>query len=582
MTTFQDPPYQSRRAVRQNGRVDDVEVDAPVRPATSRTGRRAQLPSSTEWNTDDSPNAEGRTDAPSAPAPAEPLTLATPLQPQMPVYDAVPSSSSSLDTSSASTSAPSAPQGRRASLGTGERHPATSAIPTIAMPAPEVATATTAEPASDGPSSEPVTTSTAESVSANAASHAAESAATDAPVDVAEPAVLDDSAELDEPAVSPAPIVVTVPEAAAPADEAVVPEPAAPAVPTDRPMTRRELREARVAAERAAERAAGAERASSNTDVPEAIVSILNSGPIILPYLSTSATPPLSAEDRASAVAESSEQADALAEFEALTSEHTGDDAPIGAQEHPAAPASTWAMPLEPSSASESAGEPESVSSVQSSDDVDEVAAPPVTIVEAAPAQKPADEDADDDVIDPSDKAEQPAPITVPEFIEPGQTPVSNRGAGHWSVSADTNGDLESLENTITRSVGAGSALTTSALVLPSIPQSSESPYLATGETMLTGSVDLPRSLGSTGVHPSQIDNSDFDHDPLDREVPSTDSAPVRAIRAVSTHTSSNGLITSKKPQGNHMLTVLVVSSSALAVVVVGLLVAGVSSGLFQ
>ena len=535
MTTFQDPPYQSRRAVRQSGHVDDVEVDASARPATARTGRRAQLPSSTEWNTDESSSTPGLAETPPAPAPAEPLTLATPLQPQIPVYDSAPETL----VADAAPAIPAAPQGRRASLGTGERHPATSAIEAIIVAAP------------------------------------------------AEAAVVEPAAVEPTPA-SPEAVVAPVAPQATPSKSS--------AAPTDRPMTRRELREARVAAERAA----GME------EVPEAIVSILNSGPIILPYLSSAATTPLSPEARASsapaahaaAVAASvasvpaveqnieptsAREKNALAEFEELTREHEGDAVPIGAEEHPAAPASTWAMPLEPSS----------VSDAPSSQDIDIAAEPEESEPETAAADEVAadeviavviDEDDDDDVIDASDKAEKPSAITVPEFVEPGQTPVSNRGAGHWSVTPDTDDEIESLENTITRSVGVGSALTTSALVLPSIPQSSDlnQPYTATGETMLTGSIDLPRSLGSTGVHPSQVDNSDFDLDPLDHEVPSTDSAPVRAIRAVSTHTSSNGLITSKKPQGNHMLTVLVVSSSALAVVVVGLLVAGVSSGLFQ
>jgi hypothetical protein len=550
MTTFQDPPYQSRRAVRQSGHVDDVEVDAPVRPATSRTGRRAQLPSSTEWNADGtSPTAE-TSDAPSAPVAAAPLTLATPLQPQMPVYDTPPASDDAAADadSGATTPAPAAPQGRRASLGTGERHPATSVITAI--------TPAESEPA------EPATAETERTESKAAATEPAESESTT-------PEFIPAAASREEAPAAPA-MVDAAPEASAPATDepVVIAEPvAAFTPPTDRPMTRRELREARVAAERAAERAAGtSERSTGPDEVPEAIVSILNSGPIILPYLSSPATPPLSAEAR---------EQEALAEFEALTREHEGDAAPIGADEHPAAPASTWAIPLEPTSASE----PEA----QDDESLVDGAA-----IENIRAELQADsaidaEDEDDDVIDPSDKAETPA-ISVPEFVDTGQTPASNRGAGHWSVTPDTDEEIESLENTITRSVGAGSALTTSALVLPSIPQSSDrnSPYLATGETMLTGSIDLPRSLGSTGVHPSQVDNSDFDLDPLDHEVPSTDSAPVRAIRAVSTHTSSNGLITSKKPQGNHMLTVLVVSSSALAVVVLGLLVAGVSSGLFQ
>ncbi|PRY70147.1 hypothetical protein B0I08_101274 [Glaciihabitans tibetensis] len=550
MTTFQDPPYQSRRAVRQSGHVDDVEVDAPVRPATARTGRRAQLPSATEWNGEDGTGASGGTGTPAPPAT---LTLATPLQPQIPVYDAPASETDTTEaiggsgagthrapastaTTSGASVAASTTQGRRASLATGQMHSGIAAAALDSAPSVAAATPVAVEPA---PAEAPASPANVE------------------PPTVVEPATI----------VEPAPVVAEP----APAPAVVAPQP-------DRPLTRRELREARVAAERAAGMA----------EVPEAIVSILNSGPIILPYLSSPATTPLSPgaaavanEDDAVGHPRSARVETALAEFDELTREHEGDAVPIGAEEHPAAPVSTWGMPLEPSSANDGIANDVAANDVTPAVDVD---------------------DEDDDVIDASDKVapvepelqaesvseSQPEldsePIVVPMFIEPGQTPVSNRGAGHWSVNSDTDDDIESLENTVTRSVGAGGALTTSALVLPSFPQSSDltTPYLATGETMLTGSIDLPRSLGSTGVHPSQVDNSDFDVDPLDREVPTTDSAPVRAIRAVSTHTGSNGLITSKKPQGNHMLTVLVVSSSGLAVVVVGLLIAGVSSGLFQ
>jgi hypothetical protein len=55
----------------------------------------------------------------------------------------------------------------------------------------------------------------------------------------------------------------------------------------------------------------------------------------------------------------------------------------------------------------------------------------------------------------------------------------------------------------------------------------------------------------------------------------------VRAIRAVSTHTSSNGMVTSKKPQGNRMLTGMVVLASTMAVGVAGLLIAGFALQLF-
>jgi hypothetical protein len=143
-------------------------------------------------------------------------------------------------------------------------------------------------------------------------------------------------------------------------------------------------------------------------------------------------------------------------------------------------------------------------------------------------------------------------------------------------VQAEMDDDDGLFENTLTRRVGTGtSAITTSALVLPSVPQASDltRPLTSTGEILVTGSIDLPRSLGSTGAHPHRVDNSDYEDDPLDSQVSSPDSAPVRAIRAVSTHTSTRGVIESKRPQSNRLLTGIIITASVLVVGVVGLLV---------
>jgi hypothetical protein len=90
---------------------------------------------------------------------------------------------------------------------------------------------------------------------------------------------------------------------------------------------------------------------------------------------------------------------------------------------------------------------------------------------------------------------------------------------------------------------------------------------------LLTGTIDLPRSLGATGAHPHRVDSSDVDDDPLDAQIVSTDSAPVRAIRAVSTHASSGGVMTAKPHHGNRLLTAVIVTASVLCVAVVGFLV---------
>jgi hypothetical protein len=184
--------------------------------------------------------------------------------------------------------------------------------------------------------------------------------------------------------------------------------------------------------------------------------------------------------------------------------------------------------------------------------------------------------------------AATPAPV----FPQPGLAPeVEQTGgrvvpAGHWSRQADLDDETQPWENTITREVGGGNvATTTSALVLPQIPRAD--PFAtalnSTGEVLLTGSIDLPRSLGSQGGDSRHYDDPMVDHmfDTQDAEFTGTDSSPVRAIRAVSTHTSARGVIHANKPHGNRLIVVVFVATAILAVGVVGMLVASLAFNLF-
>jgi hypothetical protein len=47
----------------------------------------------------------------------------------------------------------------------------------------------------------------------------------------------------------------------------------------------------------------------------------------------------------------------------------------------------------------------------------------------------------------------------------------------------------------------------------------------------------------------------------------------VRAIRAISSNTSTRGVIETKKPQGNRLLTAVIITASVLAVGLLGILI---------
>jgi hypothetical protein len=185
----------------------------------------------------------------------------------------------------------------------------------------------------------------------------------------------------------------------------------------------------------------------------------------------------------------------------------------------------------------------------------------------------------------PVQQAPQPAPMAdqypvvlppEPASVEPAVATTGERPVGHWTTQSDIDDRTQVNESTISRRVGAG-AITTSALVLPQIPGHN----MSTGEVMLTDSISLPSAMAATGAH-SPIDESDIDHllDPGDHQLVNTDSVPIRAIRAVSSHTGSrNQLITNSKPaHSNRALTALIVSASGMVVVVVTLLVVALAT----
>ena len=162
---------------------------------------------------------------------------------------------------------------------------------------------------------------------------------------------------------------------------------------------------------------------------------------------------------------------------------------------------------------------------------------------------------------------------------------------GHWSVDADgARAEMaqpdQSLDELINRGIGAGGIpTTTNALILPAIPPQGNSvtPISNPGEIMITGSIDLPRSLGSTGAHPNLFDSSEMDHmmDQLDADQLGGDSTPVSASRAVSTHASTRDMLTPPKKQHASLPIVLVITTAALAVGVLALFVTGYLLGIF-
>ncbi|MGY4857060.1 hypothetical protein [Cryobacterium sp. AP23] len=188
-----------------------------------------------------------------------------------------------------------------------------------------------------------------------------------------------------------------------------------------------------------------------------------------------------------------------------------------------------------------------------------------------------------------------PLPLATPSVPIDAATPGGglNPPIGHWSVDREDDSHIQSIgrrdDQTFDDLVGSGMGAggiptTTNALILPAIPrQGTAGPITSTGEIMITGSIDLPRSLGATGQHPNLFDSSEMDRmlDQLDEGGHHNDVAPVSASRAVSTHTSTRGVMTPPRKRGASLPTVLAITAAVLAIGVLSLFVVGYAFNIY-
>ncbi len=247
--------------------------------------------------------------------------------------------------------------------------------------------------------------------------------------------------------------------------------------------------------------------------------------------------------------------------------------------EQPSAPSAWPFAPLTPSNADQGAAEKPAAAPVAREENVS-FGLP--LVLPTAPAQPFGQTPQSPSAFVPVSPAQAPATSTTSESENPAsnarqpyQPPV-----GHWSTAGELDDKNQQFDQIISRSVvSSGAATTTNALILPVVPSAPDAtgPLTSTGEILVTGSIDLPRGLGSTGQHPDRYDTSDMDRmfEQDENEFNTSDVAPIRASRAVSTHTSTRGVITPPKKRGGRLPVVLSITAAVLAIGVIGLLVAG-------
>ncbi|GAA1520770.1 hypothetical protein BJ978_002679 [Agromyces terreus] len=164
------------------------------------------------------------------------------------------------------------------------------------------------------------------------------------------------------------------------------------------------------------------------------------------------------------------------------------------------------------------------------------------------------------------------------------QPAAASKPVGHWTSQLDAPVEPQPYDQMLSRGgVGRGVPTTTNALILPTLPDHAgiPAPLADNGEIIVTGSIDLPRSFGATGVHPSQIDSSDVDRLFDQVEDGATAGAPVSATRAISTQSAAKAVMTPPSKEGMNVPLVLAVTAGVLALGVVATLVIGALTGLF-
>lgn len=170
-------------------------------------------------------------------------------------------------------------------------------------------------------------------------------------------------------------------------------------------------------------------------------------------------------------------------------------------------------------------------------------------------------------------------------FDDPASRATPTAGQG-----AQSGGDFDDLISRAVAQEGASASSNTSALILPAMPDDTgglSGPLGGTGELYLTGSIELPKSLGETGGHSSLHDSIEMD--PIMGQAPSEAQvsadhgpAPVSARHAVSARVPSSIPVVAKPTKERSKLPlVLSLTGGGLLVAVVGLGVWGASNGMF-
>jgi len=108
-------------------------------------------------------------------------------------------------------------------------------------------------------------------------------------------------------------------------------------------------------------------------------------------------------------------------------------------------------------------------------------------------------------------------------------------------------------------------------------------PVTASGEVLITGTLNLPEGLGSIGHAPGAADGKEADAVLVDGELPAHSSpTPIAASAAISTVKQSGEIITPPTPEkSSKLMMTLAITAGVLALALVGVLILAFANGVF-
>lgn len=139
-----------------------------------------------------------------------------------------------------------------------------------------------------------------------------------------------------------------------------------------------------------------------------------------------------------------------------------------------------------------------------------------------------------------------------------------------------------SFDQLLARS-STGAVSMPNALILSQAPEVApiSAPMSATGEVLITGTLNLPEGLGSTGHALGTADGKEVDATLVDGELPAHSSpTPIAASAAISTVKSAGEVIKPPAPEkGSKLMLTLAITAGALALALVGVLILAFVTG---